>query len=185
MRLRVIAMLPLLLALAGWLASGCGHAADPESSLTHTRAELAHARSQVRSYAESMAGAVERARLPLHTRAAVGSYRSCGLGKGFVTYSETLTITADVPATMTEISQEIAGLLRAEGWSLVSVDFAKVHLGLADTDHPLYRMSQHGAKGAANIIPYQGDSAGALIFMSAPCIDASSLAAQIERTGQL
>jgi hypothetical protein len=33
-------------------------------------------------------------------------------------------------------------------------------------------------KGAANILPYGSDSAGAIIFMHSPCIAAGSLAAQ-------
>lgn len=184
MRTRVLAAYLVLCLLVGLLGTGCGHTVAPEASLTRTRAELIQARGQVRRYAEELAAAVRRSSLS-RSPAALGSYRSCPAGKDLVAYNETITVAADMPATMSEMSRDIAGILRSEGWQLVSVDFAKVHLALADTDHPLYDMSQHRLKGAANILPYGNDSAGALIFMHSPCIDAGSLAVRVEQGGKL
>jgi hypothetical protein len=96
-----------------------------------------------------------------------------------------ITVRADAPTTMAEMDRVITGLLRAEGWRLVSLDFAKVHLPLASTGHPLYDISQHGMKGAANILPYGPHSAGALVFMHSPCFAAGSLAARAEQGGRI
>jgi hypothetical protein len=184
MRWRVSTVFLLVLALVGCLGTGCGRATVPETPLMHTRVELVQARSQVRFYAAALTAAVGRSRLS-RAPAAFGTYRSCPSGKGQISYHDVITVTADVPATMSELSREIAAILRSQGWQLVSVDFAKVHLGLADTNHPLYDMRQHGISGAANILPYGSDSAGALIFMNSPCINAGSLAAQVVRGGHV
>jgi hypothetical protein len=173
----------LLCVLAGSLVTGCGHAAAPKAALSSTQA-LVRERSQVQPYAEALAAAVRRSRIS-RSPVVLGAYRSCPAGKDHVAYNDTITVTGDAPATMSKMSREIAGILRSEGWQLVSVDFAKVHLALADTDHPLYDMSQDGIKGAANILPYGNDSAGALIFMHSPCIDAGSLAVQVEQSGKI
>lgn len=182
MRWRVLTACPLLCVLAGWLAAGCGHAAAPDSALRRARAELVQAHDQVQPYADTLAAAVRRTGVsrPPTVR---GSYGSCPAGRNLVRYSAAITVTADGPATMSQMSREIAGILRGEGWHLVSVNFARVHLALADTDHPLYFLSQHGMNGAANILPYGRDSAGALIFMHSTCVNAGSLAARIRRSG--
>jgi hypothetical protein len=184
MRSRVITVYPLLCVLVGLLGTGCGHAAAPEASLTRTRAELAQTRSEVRPYAEALAAAVKRFRLS-RSPVVLGAYRSCPAGKHLVAYNDTITVTADAPTAMSTMSREIAGILHSEGWHLVTVDFSKVHLALADTNHPLYYISQDGIKGAANILPYGNDKAGALIFMHSPCIDAGSLAVQAEQGGKI
>ncbi len=183
MRWRVMTPYLLLCVLASWLVTGCGHTAAPKVALSSTQTALVRARNQVQPYAEELAAAVRRFRLS-RSPVVLGSYRSCPAGKNLVAYNDTITVTGDAPATMSEMSREIAGVLHSEGWQLVRVDFAKVRLALADTDHPLYDMSQDGIKGAANILPYGNDSAGALIFMHSPCIDAGSLAAQIEQGGR-
>ena len=182
MRPRVIAVGPLLCVLAGLLGAGCGRTAAPDASLARTRAALAQARNEVRPYADALTSAVRRSRLS-RSPVALGAYRSCATGHDLVDFNYTVTVRADAPTTMSDMSRQITGLLRSEGWRLVSVDFAKVHLALADTDHPLYGMSQHGMKGAANILPYGSNSAGAVIFMHSPCLKAGSLAAQVERRG--
>lgn len=184
MRTRVLAAYLVLCLLVGLLGTGCGHTVAPEASLTRTRAGLVQTRGQVQPYAEALAAAVRRSRLS-RSPVVQGSYRSCPAGKNFVAYNDAITVKGDAPATMSEMSREIAGILRSEGWQLVSVDFSKVHLALADTNHPLYDMSQDGIKGAANILPYGNDSAGALIFMHSPCIDAGSLAIQVEQGGKI
>jgi hypothetical protein len=184
MRSRVVTVYLLLCVLVGWLVTGCSHVGVPKTALSSAQTALVRARNQVQPYAEALAAAVRRSRLS-RSPIVLGAYRACPAGKNLVAYNDTITVTADAPATMSAMSREIAGILRSEGWHLVSVDFSKVHLALADTDHPLYDMSQHGFKGAANILPYGNDSAGALIFMHSPCIDAGSLAAQVEHGGKI
>jgi hypothetical protein len=159
----------------GLLAAGCGHGAGPSSSPARTRTEFAEARVEVTHYAETLTAAVRRTRLS-RSPVALGSYRPCPrAGKNLVAYYETITVKSDMATTMPEMSREIARLLRSEGWRLVSVDFAKVHIALADTNHPLYNMSQHDMKGAANILPYGSDKSGAIIFMHSSCFDAGPL----------
>lgn len=175
---------PFLVVLVGWSAAGCGYTAASHTPLTHTHAELVQARSQVRRYAAALVTAVEHSRRS-RIQAIFGTYRSCPAGKGLITYSDSITVTAEVPATLPAFSHEIAGMLRSEGWRLVSVDFAKSHLELGSTNHPLYNMRQLRMSGAANILPYQSDGAGALIFMNSPCINAGSLAARLIRGGNL
>jgi hypothetical protein len=158
--------------LIGGLLTGCGETTVRDASLTGTRAELTRARGEVRSYAKALAAEVEASRIS-YSPVVLGGYSSCPREKAHVTYGDTITVRAAAPATLSVMSREIARILRSEGWRLVSVDFAKVHLALADTNHPLYYMSQHGIKGAANILPYGKDSAGAVIFMHSPCLRAS------------
>jgi hypothetical protein len=184
MRSRVRTVCLLLCVLTAWLVTGCGHAAAPGASLARTQTALARARSQVQPYADALAAAVKRLRLS-RSPVVLGAYRSCPAGQHLVAYNDTITVTADAPTTMATMSRQIAGILHSEGWHLVSVDFSKVHLALADTNHPLYGMSQHGVKGAANILPYGNDKAEALIFMHSTCIDAGSLAVQAEQGGKI
>lgn len=179
MRSRVLTAYALLFLLTSLLGTGCGQSVARETSLTNTRAELGRERGQVTHYAEELAAAVRRSGLS-RTPVVLGSYRSCRAGKDLMAYIEVITVRADMPATVSEMSRDILGLIRTEGWQLVRVDFARVHLALADTDHPLYDMSQRGMKGAANILPYRGNSAGAIIFMHSSCVRAGSLADRVE-----
>src|ERR1039457_2326191 len=83
MRWRVMTAYLLLCVLAGWLVTGCGHAAAPKAALSSTQTALARARNQVQPYAEALAAAVRRSRI---SRAPVvlGAYRSCPAGKDLV-----------------------------------------------------------------------------------------------------
>lgn len=185
MRARVLAGYPLLCLLVGILGSGCaGRTVAPGSSLVRTQAELAQGRGQVARRAEELAAAIRRSGLS-HSPTVLGSYRACRAGKNLIAYNEAITVLADMPATVPGMSRDIVGMLRSESWQLVRVDFAKVHLALADTDHPLYDITQRGMKGAANILPYRRDRAAAIIFMRSPCVRGGSLAARVEQDGHL
>jgi hypothetical protein len=180
----VIPAWALLCLLACGLVAGCGRSAAPATGLLRTRAELARARTEVSPCAAALTTAVRRSRLS-RTPVALGGYQACARGRDRVNYTYTITVRADAPTTMAEMSRAISGLLRAEGWRLVPLDFATVHLPLASTNHPLYDISQHGMKGAANILPYGPHSAGALVFMHSRCLQAGSLAAPAEQSGRL
>lgn len=176
MKSRITAL--LLCAGIGLLAIGCGSGAAPADPLAHTRANLILERSQVLPYARAFAAAAQRSRF--QARPVQGAYRPCPAGKGRVAYQDTITVTANT-TSVSDVTREITGILRSEGWRLVNVDFAKVHLALADTNHPLYDMSQDGMNGAANILGYGNATAGAIVFMHSQCVDAGSLATAVER----
>lgn len=175
-----------LCALAVSLATGCGHFASGDSALAQTHAELTRARRQVQGYAREFAAAIRKSQLS-RSPIVLGSYISCPgseSGGSMVTYRETVTATPSARATMAQASHEISGILHAEGWRLVSIDFARVHLGLADTNHPVFKISQGGMEGAANILPYGGGGrAGAIVYMRSPCVNAGSLTLPHPSTG--
>jgi hypothetical protein len=169
--------------LLGWLAAGCatGTSASQPSS-AQIRTELVQARDGVMSYVQALDAAVKHSPMA-GSAVALGSYRGCRSGKNLVSYVEAITVKLSEPATMARLGDEVTGILRSEGWRVVSVDFSRVHLALADTNHPLYDMSLKGMTGAANILPSGSDSAAAIIFIHSPCVDAGSLAEQAERGG--
>lgn len=179
-RWRAITGGPALCALTGLLAVGCGHSAPAATSAdspASTQAELVKIHDEAQSEADAFAAGARRLRLT-HSPAVFGGYQACPGGKDLVAYGYTITIRAAPPASMPWMSSQVAAILRSEGWRLTAVDYAKVHLALADTDHPLYLMSQPQMRGAANILPYGTSSAGAIVFIHSQCINAGALAVQ-------
>jgi hypothetical protein len=182
MRIRVLA-LGSLSVLVGLLMAGCGQRPISDGSQRHVQVRLGQDRSAVRRYADVLALAAARSH-SFRRPAMFGGYQLCRKGQDLVNYNEVITLRGASPATMTAMSREVSGMLHSEGWRLVSVDFAKVHLALADTNHPLYDMSRPGAKGAANILPYGKDRAGAIIFIHSSCLHARSFATEFGKSGR-
>jgi hypothetical protein len=171
---RASVLLTLLWLAISFVISGCGRATTPSGPLTRTPAALERERVVVQDYAGTLIADVRRARLSPNP-VATGLYRSCSARGGkAVSYVETVIVWASNPLTVTAMSQDISEILRSEGWTLVAVDFSKVHLAFGSTDHPLYDITQRGTWGTANILPFGGNSAGAMIFMHSPCINAGS-----------
>jgi hypothetical protein len=179
MKSRLIAASTLLCLLA----VGCGGTAAPQAALSRANAQLAEGRSALKAKADMLVAAASRLRLT-GPPAMSGGYRSCLAGPDLVSYNYAISITPSGAVNAPQMSREVAGMLRSEGWRLVSVDFSKVKLALADTDHPLYRISQDGMQGAANILPYRGDTTGALIFMHSPCVNDSAVAATLRQNAR-
>lgn len=105
----------------------------------------------------------------------MGTYLSCPAYARRAAYNETITARSAGPATVSRLDREVVAILTAAGWHLVSVDMAKMRLPLGSPPHPLYRISSHGMRGAANILRYAHVRAVALIFMHSPCFDASPI----------
>jgi hypothetical protein len=163
-------VLPWVVACA--VISGCGGTAAPSARLTPSQAQLKNQRVAVQNYASTFVADLRRAGLS-PSPVAKGLYRSCSGHRGnVVSYEEAVIAWAGRPLTVATMSRGVSAILRSEGWTLVNVDFSEIHLAFGGTDHPLYDISQHGMWGAANILPFGSNSAGAMVFMHSRCINA-------------
>ncbi len=165
--------------LAGMLAlsalAGCGGTSSRASTVIRAWTAAARARGQIEPYGNILARRLRETHVSGSAKS-VGAYMTCPSGSDRMAYNETITVQPSESTTVPGLGRQLTAMLRAEGWTLISVDMTKMRLPLDSPPHPLYRISQRGLRGAANILPSPNSGAEALVFMHSSCFDAGPIA---------